>query len=108
MSPTTFTRGRVGSPNDAIAQVRDAGSLEHADEFETVARAIAERAILRPLIRSRAPVLGSGERRGQLDIKHGGMIPIVDLARWAGMTAGGASASTQERLRAALTPWSRR
>jgi len=39
----------------------------------------------------------SGERRGQLDLKHGGMIPIVDLARWAGM----ASASTRERLRAA-------
>ena len=43
----------------------------------------------------------SGERRGQLDIKHGGMIPIVDLARWAGMAAGIASASTLERLRAA-------
>jgi CBS domain-containing protein len=43
----------------------------------------------------------SGERRGQLDIKHGGLIPIVDLARWAGMAAGIASASTAERLRAA-------
>jgi CBS domain-containing protein len=43
----------------------------------------------------------SGERRGQLDIKHGGMIPIVDLARWAAMAAGVASASTPERLRAA-------
>ena len=43
----------------------------------------------------------SGERRGQLDIKHGGLIPIVDLARWAGMAAGVASASTMERLRAA-------
>jgi len=43
----------------------------------------------------------SGERRGQLDIKHGGMIPIVDLARWAGMAAGVASASTLERLSAA-------
>jgi CBS domain-containing protein len=43
----------------------------------------------------------SGERRGQLDIKHGGLIPIVDLARWAGMAAGVASASTVERLRAA-------
>ena len=30
----------------------------------------------------------SGERRGQLDLKHGGLIPIVDLARWAGMAAG--------------------
>jgi CBS domain-containing protein len=43
----------------------------------------------------------SGERRGQLDIKHGGLIPIVDLARWAGMAAGVASGSTMERLRAA-------
>jgi CBS domain-containing protein len=43
----------------------------------------------------------SGERRGQLDIKHGGLIPIVDLARWAGMAAGVTSASTVERLRAA-------
>lgn len=43
----------------------------------------------------------SGERRGQLDLKHGGILPIVDLARWAGMTAGLASASTMERLRAA-------
>ncbi len=43
----------------------------------------------------------SGERRGQLDIKHGGLIPIVDLARWAGLAAGIASAPTLERLRAA-------
>jgi CBS domain-containing protein len=43
----------------------------------------------------------SGERRGQLDIKGGGLIPIVDLARWAAMTAGVASASTMERLRVA-------
>jgi CBS domain-containing protein len=43
----------------------------------------------------------SGERKGQLDIKHGGLIPIVDLARWAGMHAGVASASTVERLQAA-------
>ena len=43
----------------------------------------------------------SGERRGQLDLKHGGLIPIADLARWAGMAAGVASAPTLERLRAA-------
>lgn len=42
-----------------------------------------------------------GEHRGQLDLKHGGVIPIVDLARWAGMAAGVTSASTIERLRAA-------
>ena len=43
----------------------------------------------------------SGERRGQLDLKHGGLIPIVDLARWAGMGAGATSGSTLDRLRAA-------
>jgi CBS domain-containing protein len=43
----------------------------------------------------------SGEHRGQLDLKHGGVVPIVDLARWAGMAAGVTSASTMERLRAA-------
>jgi CBS domain-containing protein len=43
----------------------------------------------------------SGERRGQLDIKHGGLTPIIDLARWAGLAANAASGSTVERLRAA-------
>ncbi len=43
----------------------------------------------------------TGEHRGQLDLKHGGILPIVDLARWAGMAAGVTSASTAERLRAA-------
>jgi len=43
----------------------------------------------------------TGEHRGRLDLKHGGIIPIVDLARWAGMAAGVAGGSTLERLRAA-------
>ncbi|HTP20345.1 MAG TPA: putative nucleotidyltransferase substrate binding domain-containing protein [Solirubrobacteraceae bacterium] len=43
----------------------------------------------------------SGEHRGQLDLKQRGVLPIVDLARWAGMSAGVTSASTSERLRAA-------
>lgn len=42
-----------------------------------------------------------GEHRGQLDLKNGGLLPVVDLARWAGMAAGVTSASTRERLRAA-------
>jgi len=42
-----------------------------------------------------------GEHRGRLDLKNGGLLPVVDLARWAGMAAGVASASTPERLRAA-------
>jgi CBS domain-containing protein len=45
----------------------------------------------------------SGERKGQLDIKHGGLTPITDLARWAGMAPGATSGSTVGRLRAAET-----
>jgi CBS domain-containing protein len=43
----------------------------------------------------------SGERRGQLDLKHGGVVPIIDLARWAAMSAGVSCTSTAERLRVA-------
>jgi CBS domain-containing protein len=43
----------------------------------------------------------TGARRGALDVKRGGLVPIVDLARWAGMAAGVTSASTPARLRAA-------
>ena len=51
----------------------------------------------------------AGEHRGRLDLKHGGLIPILDLARWGAISAGVTSASTLERLRAAgeagtLTP----
>ena len=43
----------------------------------------------------------TGERRGVLDIKRGGLLPIESLARWAGLAAGVGAASTSERLRAA-------
>ena len=46
-------------------------------------------------------VESTGEHRGRLDLKRGGVVPIVDLARWAGIAAGVTSASTNERLRAA-------
>jgi CBS domain-containing protein len=46
-------------------------------------------------------VESTGEHRGRLDLKQGGVTPIVDLARWAGIAAGVTSASTSERLRAA-------
>jgi CBS domain-containing protein len=43
----------------------------------------------------------SGERKGRLDIKHGGLLPIESLARWAGLAAGVSAASTRARLEAA-------
>jgi CBS domain-containing protein len=40
----------------------------------------------------------SGERRGVLDIKQGGLLPIESLARWSGLAAGVTAASTRARL----------
>jgi CBS domain-containing protein len=43
----------------------------------------------------------SGERKGLLDLKGGGLGPIVGLARWAALVAGVTAASTTARLEAA-------
>ncbi len=42
-----------------------------------------------------------GDHSGTLDLKNGGLVPILDLARWGAMAAGVTSATTPERLRAA-------
>ncbi|MFZ1997694.1 MAG: putative nucleotidyltransferase substrate binding domain-containing protein [Solirubrobacteraceae bacterium] len=42
-----------------------------------------------------------GEHQGMLDLKLGGLVPILDLARWGAMSAGVTTATTPERLRAA-------
>ncbi len=42
-----------------------------------------------------------GRRRGALDIKRRGMLPIESLARWSGLAAGVTTASTDARLAAA-------
>jgi CBS domain-containing protein len=44
---------------------------------------------------------GSGAQRGTFDIKHGGQMPIVDLARYAALRADARATPTLERLRAA-------
>lgn len=46
-------------------------------------------------------VESSGEHAGRFDIKHGGLLPIAGLARYAGMAAGSIGGSTADRLRAA-------
>ncbi len=43
----------------------------------------------------------TGPHRGRLDLKRGGILPILDLARWGAISAGVTSASTTERLRIA-------
>jgi CBS domain-containing protein len=42
-----------------------------------------------------------GEHRGRFNVKRGGLLPIVDIARYAGMAAGATSTSTPDRLHAA-------
>ena len=48
-------------------------------------------------------LLHTGERRGLLDIKRAGLLPIVNLARWAAVAGGASATSTGARLDAAET-----
>lgn len=41
----------------------------------------------------------TGEHRGQLDLKAGGLMPVVGLARWIAVAAGDAGGTTPDRLR---------
>ena len=43
-------------------------------------------------------VESTGEHRRRIDLKNGGIVPIVDIARWAGLASGVTSASTVARL----------
>ncbi len=75
--------------------------------FETGSRQILERWMLRLALAAKPPtgfmhdivVEGSGERKGTFDIKHGGLLPVVDLARYAALRADVRVTSTVERLR---------
>jgi CBS domain-containing protein len=44
-------------------------------------------------------VAHSGEHRGQLELKSGGLIPVVALARWIAIVSGDARGTTTDRLR---------
>jgi CBS domain-containing protein len=43
----------------------------------------------------------TGEHRGRLDLKRGGLAPVVSLARWLALVAGDVRGSTPDRLRRA-------
>jgi CBS domain-containing protein len=65
------------------------------------------RAMLDEALRFRPPtgfvrdfvVEHSGEHSGQLDLKKGGLAPVVALARWVGVAVGDVRGNTSERLR---------
>jgi CBS domain-containing protein len=77
--------------------------------FETGDREVLEQWMLRLALAAKPPtgfmrnivVEGSGKRRGTFDIKHGGLLPIVDLARYAALKGGITVNATLPRLRAA-------
>jgi CBS domain-containing protein len=76
--------------------------------FETGDRSTLERWMLRLSLAAKPPtgfmhdivVEDSGEKKGTFDIKHGGLLPVVDLARYAALRAGVRVTPTIERLRA--------
>ncbi len=41
----------------------------------------------------------TGEHRGELDLKHGGLVPVASIARWAAIVTRDVRGSTLERLR---------
>ncbi len=77
--------------------------------FDAGDRSTLERWMLRLALAAKPPtgfihdivVEGSGARRGAFDIKHGGLLPIVDLARYAALRADVRVTPTLERLHAA-------
>jgi CBS domain-containing protein len=80
------------------------------DPFEALrgarGRPLVRRLLLRIGLAPRPPigflrdlvVEHSGEHRGQLDIKRGGLLPLVNLARYGGVAAGSRATGTVERL----------
>jgi CBS domain-containing protein len=85
----------------------------HDDPFEALRgarnRPLLRRLLLRIGLAPRPPtgflrdlvVEHSGEHRGHLDIKRGGLLPLVNLARYGAVAAGSRATGTVERLRVA-------
>jgi CBS domain-containing protein len=94
--------GRMVTGREALGD--PFAALEHAP-----ARPVLLRLLLRVGLAPRPPtgflrdvvVEHSGEHRGRFDIKRGGLLPLVNLARFGGVAAGSRVTGTVERLRVA-------
>ena len=89
---------RVGDPSDLPEELR---RLDHLRALRRLMLSLAlahkpPTGFLRDFV-----VEHSGEHRGQLDIKRGGLLPVTDLARYACLAAGARAIATPERLRVA-------
>jgi CBS domain-containing protein len=78
--------------------------------FETGDRETLERWMLRLALAAKPPtgfmhnitLEGSGKHAGTFDIKHGGLLPIVDLARYLALVGQIPANHTLDRLHAAI------
>jgi CBS domain-containing protein len=91
----------VWGPTDAAAHLAEV--FAQAPNRELMLRRLGAAAVaLRPptgFLRDFV-LHSSGERKGVLDIKRGGLLPVENLARWSGLRAGVSAASTRARLKA--------
>lgn len=96
-----FGMGDVRDPLDELRQVWHRSSLLRL----LLRLALANRPPggLRRLLPSQGHGHGSRERRADLDLKRGGVMPIVAIARYACLAAGVRVTSTSARLDAAAT-----
>lgn len=84
------------------ALVAGIGSIPRNQPF--LSRMIDEAIAIRPptgFVRDFVVEAG-GQHRGQLDLKRGGLRPVVALGRWIAVVAGLPAASTQDRLTAGV------
>jgi CBS domain-containing protein len=93
-----------------VADSRPISGGQVSPLVEAVSAAASHEQFMNVLTRhtlSRRPPLGfvrdfvvhqSGEHRGQLDLKRGGLLPVSSLARWLALRTGNVSGSTPERL----------
>jgi len=93
-----------------VADSRPVSGEQVSPLLEAVSAAVSHEQFMNVLTRhtlSRRPPLGfvrdfvvhqSGEHRGQLDLKKGGLLPVSSLARWLALRTGDVTGSTTERL----------
>jgi CBS domain-containing protein len=87
----------IGDPRDPLEELRQ---IWHR---RTLLRLLLRLALMHSPPSGLRRLERSGEHKGQLDIKVGGVLPVVAIARYASLAAGVRVSSTRARLAAAAT-----